>query len=202
MERMESLESSKNALLMLLEVSPNFLRAWFIGKRKEKALSYSLRLFSKQWPNHVTENLSLYRFNAYKHVLSVHYLFADGHAVRVGCYDAFAKKLQLVGKGNLWPGNRVRKNLNFIWAYSLGQLQPAFSDFFSMIKEIKVYFLRPSKSILIHSLLGQNVKWDSGKVRSSTPFRIRRQERSLELGGTFLIRSFFFMLKLGFHHVF
>lgn len=25
----------------------------FIGKRKEKALSYSLRLFSKQWPNHV-----------------------------------------------------------------------------------------------------------------------------------------------------
>lgn len=52
--------------------------------------------------------------NAYKHVLSVHYLFADGHAVRVGCYDAFAKKLQLVGKGNLWPGNRVRKNLNFI----------------------------------------------------------------------------------------
>ena len=175
----------------------------FIGKRKEKALSYSLRLFSKQWPNHVTENLSLHRFNAYKHVLSVHYLFADGHAVRVGCYDAFAKKLQLVGKGNLWPGNRVRKNLNFIWAYSLGQLQPAFSDFFfSMIKEIKVYFLRPSKSILIHSLLGQNVKWDSGKVRSSTLFRIRRQERSLELGGKFLIRSFFFMLKLGFHHVF
>lgn len=86
----------------------------FIGKRKEKALSYSLRLFSKQWPNHVTENLSLHRFNAYKHVLSVLYLFADGHAVRVGCYDAFAKKLQLVGKGNLWPGNRVRKNLNFI----------------------------------------------------------------------------------------
>ena len=27
MERMESLESTKNALLMLLEVSPNFLRA-------------------------------------------------------------------------------------------------------------------------------------------------------------------------------
>lgn len=171
----------------------------FIGKRKEKALSYSLRLFSKQWPNHVTENLSLHRFNAYKHALSVHYLFADGHAVRVGCYDAFAKKLQLVGKGNLWPGNRVRKNLNFIWAYSLGQLQPAFSDFFfSMIKEIKVYFLRSSKSILIHSLLGQNVKWDSGKVRSSTLFRIRRQERSLELGGKFLIRIFFLCWSLGF----
>ena len=113
MERTESLESTKNALLMLLEVSPNFPRA-FIGKRKEKALSYSLRLFTKQWPNNVTENLSLHRFKAYKHVLSVHYLFADGHAVRVGCYDAFAKKLQLVGKGNLWPGNRVRKNLNFI----------------------------------------------------------------------------------------
>lgn len=164
----------------------------FIGKRKEKALSYSLRLFSKQWPNHVTENLSLHRFNAYKHVLSVHYLFADGHAVRVGCYDAFAKKLQLVGKGNLWPGNRVRKNLNFIWAYSLGQLQPAFSDFFfSMIKEIKVYFLRPSKSILIHSLLGQNVKWDSGKVRSSTLFRTRRQE-------VFDQECFFLSWSLGF----
>ena len=128
----------------------------FIGKRKEKALSYSSRLFSKQWPNHVTENLSLHRFNAYKHVLSVHYLFADGHAVRVGCYDAFARKLQLVGKGNLWPGNRVRKNYYFFWAYSLSQLQPAFSDFLPVIKEIKVYFLRPPKSILIHSLLGQN----------------------------------------------
>ena len=36
-------------------------------------------------------------------------------------------------------------------------------------------------------------KRDSGKVRSSTLFRIRRQERRLELGGKFLIRSFLYV---------
>ena len=33
------------------------------------------------------------------------FLFTDGRAVKVGCYDARVKKLQLFGQGNVWPGN-------------------------------------------------------------------------------------------------
>lgn len=152
----------------------------FIGKRKEKALSYSLRLFSKQWPNHVTDNLSLHRFNAYKHVLSVHYLFADGHAVRVGCYDAFAKKLQLVGKGNLWPGNRVRENLNFIWAYSFGQLQPAFSDFFTNDKRDKSLF--PSPLQIYSNTFSTQSKYQMRLGKSSIVYPFPNKETREKLG--------------------